>query len=138
MGKLCNKLTRVNAVPTASKRWVHQGLTMAPFDTIIALSLIRGENKVDKKTASVCSLLAHLNAFRNQRNDMQKNLVSELALNLQEVMVRGAIKSCRENGVPEENILGVLGEDAYLATGGTRIESIIITTTGGSIIQRKV
>ena len=75
--------------------------------------------------AFVGSLKAHLAAFRSQRNEGKQDLVSVLALGMQEAMVRGAIDCCRKNNVLEDDILAILGEDTNLATGGTRVERVL-------------
>lgn len=72
-------------------------------------------DKPRKQVISIGSLRAHLSAFRSQRSGNPKDAISLLALKLQEIMVRGAIQSCRLNGVSENDILLLLGEDISLA-----------------------
>ena len=68
-------------------------------------------------------LAAQLGEYRAGREGA-RDLVSTIASGLQETMVRGAINECRESGVSEDAILAILGEDAHLAKGGTRVEMV--------------
>ncbi len=83
-----------------------------------------------KQEVSTGSLRAYLSAFRTQRDENATDLISVLALALQETMVRGAIDGCRKNGVSEDEILAILGEDRNLAFGGTRVEGHVMVKEG--------
>lgn len=93
-------------------------------------------DQLEEKGGSISSLGTHLSAFRSQRDEGKKDLVSVLALALQETMVRGAIDSCRKNGVPENEILAILGDDTNLAVEGTRMEGVVTLRSGAAEINR--
>ena len=69
------------------------------------------------------ALILHLAALRAQRQDTQSGdpVVDAMALKFQELMIAGAIASCRRQGLAEDIILEILGSDMGLAGGGTRM-----------------
>lgn len=61
---------------------------------------------------------------------LKESLASMLTTPLAEASVRGAIDECRKHGIPEADILAVLGDDAALAEGGTRVEGVVSVSIG--------
>ena len=53
---------------------------------------------------------------------LQDVLVPHMVVTMHEAEVRGTIEECRKSGVPEAEILILLGDDSLLARGGTTAE----------------